>query len=203
MPSDNDINSTNPSSAIRTLPHDVDPSRFPRAIAARIGDRKLWIANKGVVKPDNLSAMDLSPEYVISLNQTPTAATTDHHPLKDGYISDQRQFISAVEAAREALRSDGSVIVNCAAGISRSATVIATTIAAEEGRSFDSVVEEIRKTRERAQPHPKLKLNAQGYLSIVFERVEASSQFKQLAEDISLIAEEQEMVDALLAAQAD
>lgn len=203
MPSDNHNNSASSSSDIRTLPQDVDPSRFPRAIAARIGDRELWIANKGAVKPDNLSAMDLSPEFVVSLNQTPTAATTHHHPLKDGYVNDQRQFISAVETTREALRSDGSVIVNCAAGISRSTTVIATAIAAEEERSFDPVVEEVRQTRERAQPHPKLQLNAQGYLSIVVDQLEASSQFKQLVEDLSLVGEEKEMVDALLAAQTE
>jgi hypothetical protein len=66
---------------VRTVPRDVDPEKFPQALAAKIGDRKLWIANGGAIESNHLSAMDLDPEYVVSVNKNETWATTDHYPL--------------------------------------------------------------------------------------------------------------------------
>lgn len=66
---------------IRTVPEDADPARFPRALAARIGNRNLWIGNQGASRPDNLDTMGLDPTAVITVNREATAATTDHYPL--------------------------------------------------------------------------------------------------------------------------
>jgi atypical dual specificity phosphatase len=171
------------SGPVRTVPSDADPDQFPRALVARIGERDIWIANSGGVEVDHLAAMELDPAYVVSVNHTATEATTDHHPLKDGYVNDQGEVRAAVEATRQRLRQSGSVIVNCAAGISRSTTVSATAIAAEEEVGFDAVVQEIKKTRPRARPHPKLQLNALAYLANTENRSDAREKFKQLASE--------------------
>jgi len=183
MPTDNENSSEEPTGSIRTVPPDADPERFPRALAARIGDRNIWIANSGGVEPANLTTMELDPAYVVSVNQRATDATTDHQPLKDGCLNDQKKFREAVEATRKRLQQPGTVIVNCAAGISRSTTVTATTIAAEEELAFDTVVEEIKKTRPRARPHPKLQLNALAYLANTEDRTDARTHFKELADE--------------------
>lgn len=184
MPADN--SSEDAAGPLRTVPPETDPDRFPRALAARIGERNVWIANSGGVEPDHLAAMELNPTYVVSVNKTATAATTDHHPLKDGFVNDQQEFSEAVETTRKRLQQPGTVIVNCAAGISRSTTVAATAIAAVEELPFDAVVDDIKDTRPRARPHPKLQLNALAYLTNKEDRADARAQFEQLADEAQI-----------------
>lgn len=198
MTTDEEDSSTGPNRNVRTIPEGADSNRFPKALAAKIGNRNVWIANSGGVEPTHLAAMDLDPAFVVSVNQTATEATTDHHSLKDGYVNSQQRFRAAVEATRKRLREDGIVIVNCAAGISRSTTVTATAIAAEESLSFDAVVEEIKETRPLARPHPKLQLNALAYLAHTEDRTDAREQFKALANDISIGRVDDTTVEELL-----
>ena len=197
--SPDDDNTTNESDEpVRTVPPEADAAHFPKALAARIGDRNVWIANSGGVEPTHLAAMELDPEFVVSVNQTATEATTDHHPLKDGYVNEQADFREAVEATRHRLQQPGTVIINCAAGISRSTTVSATAIAAEEGLAFDAVVEEIKATRPRARPHPKLQLNALAYLINTEDRAEAKAQFEEIAADARMGRTDDGSVEELL-----
>jgi atypical dual specificity phosphatase len=172
-------------------------------VAARIGNRELWIANAGAIQPDHLAALDLTPEYVVSLNRTPTEVTTDYHPLKDAHVNDQQQFTKAVHVVRDRIQRDGEVIVNCQAGISRSSTVIATAIAAEDELSFETAVEEIKHTRKRADPHPKLQLNAQAYLATVVGRREAQQQLEELTDSTYPGCEDEETVETLLTGVPD
>jgi|APHM01.1.fsa_nt_gi Predicted protein-tyrosine phosphatase len=174
------------SKSIRTVPRNTSPARFPTALAAQIGDRSLWIGNEGASEPENLDTMKLDPTAVITVNRRDTEATTDHHPLKDGYINDQEAFTTAVDATRRQIREGGNVLVNCAAGISRSATVIATAIAAEDHVSLSAAIDEIRQTRERAQPHTKLQVSAYAYLKTVEDRDTAATKLREIAGDISL-----------------
>ena len=180
--------------AIRTVPEDADPDRFPSALVARIGDRNLWIGNEGASKPENLDTMGLNPTAVITVNQQSRAATTDHYPLKDGYINEQDVFTAAVDATRRQIKDDGSVVVNCAAGISRSATVIATAIAAENNITLPAAIKEIRQTRERARPHSKLRLSAQAYLKTTDGRDAAAVKLREIADELSLDHNETERV---------
>jgi len=167
---------------VQTVPENPDPDIAPKAIAAQVGDRDLWIGNIGAIKPRLLAEMDLDPVYVVSVNGTATAVTTDHYPLKDEHINDLQQFSNAVATTRNRIRSEGTVLVNCSVGVSRSATVIATAIAAEEGLSFDVAVAKIRETRPQARPHSKLKLNAYAYLVTEENRVDARQQFEELVD---------------------
>ena len=197
MTEDNEDSSGGVTRPIRTIPRDADPDGIPKAVAARIGDRDLWIANVGAIRSNHLAAMDLYPEYVVSVNQSATWATTDHHPLKDGHINNPQKFATAVEATRENIKADGTVIVNCSAGISRSSTVIATAIAAADDISFTAAVEEIKQTRQQANPHPKLQLNAYAYLGTVEDREAARQQLADLAASRKIRHQDEDVVEKL------
>jgi protein-tyrosine phosphatase len=186
--------------SIRTIPpNESQYAGYTKAFAAQIGDRELWIANERAVKPENLEVLNLGPEYVISLNRTPAGATTDYHPLRDAFLNDQQSFRNAVETARKRYRQSGQTIINCAAGISRSATVIAATIAAEEGLSFDTAVNEIKETRPRADPHPKLQISALRYLATVTNTPDAKEKLEEIASSIYSGKEDDEKLDDLIA----
>ncbi len=189
---------SNTDQAVQTVPENPDPDLAPKAIAARVGDRDLWIGNVGAIKPRLLAEMDLDPAYVISVNETSTAATTDHHPLKDEHVNNHEQFSKAVATTRSRMRREGTVLVNCSVGVSRSATVIATAIAAEEGLSFDAAVAAIRDRRPRAQPHPKLQCNAYAYLVAEESRADARQQLAALVDGMHLRSQTGKDIEALL-----
>ena len=187
---------------VQTVPKNPDPDLAPKAVAAQVGDRDLWIGNVGAIKPRLLAEMDLDPEYVVSVNGTATAVTTDHHPLEDEQVNDHQQFSKAVTTTRNHIRNDGTVLVNCSVGVSRSATVIATAIAAEDGISFDATVAEIRETRPRARPHPKLKLNAFAYLVTEENRAEARHQIDALVDNIHFRSETGNAIQELVSEES-
>lgn len=184
--------------SVRTIPREADPDEFPKALAARVGNRDLWIANIGAIRSNHLSAMDLNPEFVVTVNDTATWATTDHFPLKDGHINDKAQFSAAVEATRRNIRADGTVVVNCSAGISRSATVIATAIAVEESISLAAGIRAIKAGRPRASPHPKLQLNAYAYLYNTADRPGARDKLEELAESSKIRIDVDAIFDQLV-----
>ncbi|MFT4947893.1 MAG: hypothetical protein ACI9CA_000011 [Natronomonas sp.] len=106
--------------------------------------------------------------HVISLNAEPYDLVTDHHPLTDGPGNSDEAFDAAVDAARRAYRAEqGPVLINCAAGVSRSTTVMATVLAAENPTTFTfaSAVEHIRERRPPVNPADALKRHARRYLN--------------------------------------
>jgi len=198
MAKDSSDSSSPQNTSVRTIPRDTDPANFPKALAARVGDRDLWIANIGAIRSNHLAAMDLDPAFVVTVNDTATWATTDHHPLKDGHINAQDKFSAAVEATRRNIRAEGTVVVNCSAGISRSATVIATAIAAEETISLEAAIEAIQATRPRANPHPKLQLNAYAYLAVAADRPAAREKLDELAGSSAIRVDKETILEELL-----
>lgn len=156
---------TDSDTEVRTIPPDTDPAEERAfAIAVRIGDRSLWVGNQWATESEYYQEMDLELSHVVALNSRPGEETTDHHEIRDGRINNPELFAKAVDVARKRYRQDGSVMISCAAGISRSATVAATILSAEENMNFDAAVAEIQKHRKRADPHPKLKVNGLYYL---------------------------------------
>jgi len=190
------------SGAVQTVPKDPDPGLPPKAIAAQVGDRNLWIGNIGAIKPRLLSELELNPEYIVTVNETATAATTDHYPLTDGEVNDHQQFSAAVGTTRAHIRNEGTVLVNCSVGVSRSATVIATAIAAEDGLSFDAAVAEIRDHRPRANPHPKLQLNAYAYLVTEEDRENDRHQIDALVDNMHLRTEAVNVIQELISEES-
>lgn len=147
----------------------------PRAVVEQIGDRPLYLGNACAVGADDVSH-ELTDTFaaegvpVLSVNKRELPLTTHHYPLHDGAGNDPRAFEAAMDTARElyqaVLKGDrpGPMMVNCAAGISRSTTTIAATLAATEKISFETGVQKVKTYRARASPHPALVELAEAYL---------------------------------------
>jgi atypical dual specificity phosphatase len=58
------------------------------------------------------------------------------------------------------------VLVHCNAGVSRSSAVLASTLAAAEGRRFRDALCEVQAARPMAMPHPELHRQAVVYLAV-------------------------------------
>jgi len=108
---------------------------------------------------------DWSFEYVLSLSADAYPHTTHHRSMVDGPENDWTAFESTVDTARRLYRREGSLLVHCTAGISRSTTVLATTIAAEEDVTFRDALADVQDARPHAQPHPALHEQAVVYLA--------------------------------------
>lgn len=131
-------------------------------IVRRIGDRELYLGNWFAADPEH---HDHAFEYVLSATGDERPLTTHHHPLDDGPGNDWSAFEAAVDAARRLYRRDGSVLIHCKAGISRSSVLAATTIAAEEDRRLDEAFAIVHDARPHAVPHPALHESAVVYLA--------------------------------------
>lgn len=130
-------------------------------VVRRVRDRDLYLGNELAADPDN---QDRTFEYVLSVTAARQPLTTHHRPLTDGPGNEWAAFEAAVDTARTLHRRDGSVLVNCKAGISRSTTVIAATLATEEDRSFRDALAIVQDVRPYAMPSPALHELAVVYL---------------------------------------
>lgn len=131
-------------------------------IIRRIGDRDLFLGNARAARPD---AHDLTFEYVLSATSEERPLTTHHRPLSDGPSSEWAAFEAAADDARALYRRDGRTLIHCEAGISRSAALVATAIAAEEDRPFADALDDVHDARPLAMPHPALHELAVIYLA--------------------------------------
>lgn len=131
-------------------------------IIRRIGERDLYLGNKHAADPGQ---HDQSFRYVLSLSTEDYPRTTHHHPLDDGPGNDWTAFERAVDTARRLYQQDGSVLIHCTAGVSRSSTVVATVLAAEESRQLRESLSTVLQARPSATPHPALHELAVVYLA--------------------------------------
>ena len=131
-------------------------------VVRQVGGRNLYLGNVHAA-----TATDHGHEFdhVVSATVDEQPSTTHHCPLADGPGNDWETFAAAVDATRRYYEADGSTLVHCRAGVSRSATLIATALAAEENRSFADALDEIHETRPIATPHPALRTDAAIYLA--------------------------------------
>ena len=131
-------------------------------IIRSIGDRDLYIGNTHAADPDN---HDRTFDHVLSVCREKCPLTTHHQPLHDGPETDWPAFERAVDTARRLYRNEGSMLVHCKAGISRSTTILATTLAAEEDMAFREALVLVQEARPFAVPHPALHELAVVYLA--------------------------------------
>ena len=131
-------------------------------IVRRIGERELFLGNEFAADP---ARHDRSFEFVLSATTDERPLTTHHHPLDDGPGNDWSTFEAAVDTARALYRREGSLLIHCKAGISRSSALVATTIAAEENRRLDDAFAIVHEARPHAVSHPALHESAVIYLA--------------------------------------
>jgi atypical dual specificity phosphatase len=124
-----------------------------RAVARRLGDRNLFLGNALAATPETCDRMF---DSVLSLTREPRALTTHHRPLTDDDTNDWRTLADAVDTARRLYRRDGSVLIHCKAGVSRSSAVTAAALAVEKGRQFVDALHLLQDARPHAVPRPAL-----------------------------------------------
>lgn len=142
---------------VRPLGHVED-----HAVVRQIGDLDLYLGNEHAA---DATRHGRSFASVLSLTEEPRPLTTHHRPLVDGPEITWPAFDAAVGTARDLYRQDGAVLVHCRAGISRSTTVLATTIALEDERPFREALTAVQDARPFAVPHPALHRIAVTYLA--------------------------------------
>lgn len=131
------------------------------AVVRQIGSRPLYL---GSSRAAHEGVASVSFEAVLTLGPAAQPLTTHHHPLTDGQGLEHRRFEEAVETALRVYREGGPVLVQCQAGISRSAAVVATVLAIEEEQTFEEAMENVKATRERASPRRELRTAARRLL---------------------------------------
>ncbi|WP_255196072.1 dual specificity protein phosphatase family protein [Halorarius litoreus] len=134
----------------------------PEPVIRRVGDRDLWVGN---VHAADGERHDCRFDYVVSATREPQPLTTHHCPLVDGTDADWSQFARGVDTTRELYRREGSLLVHCTAGVSRSAALAATVLAAEADRPLRTALDAVQRTRPVAMPHPTLHRLAVEYLA--------------------------------------
>ncbi len=131
-------------------------------VLVELPDREVWLGN---VHAADVTRHDRSFEHVLSLTRERQPATTHHHPFADDRDHDAAAFRAAVDTARGLLDTDDDVLVHCKAGVSRSAAVLATALAASDDQSFGDALDVVQRARPVATPHPALVTTAVTYLA--------------------------------------
>lgn len=128
----------------------------------------------GVYIGDQIDAEEVGHEFdhVLTLNNHRTGPS-EHPPqwdppdewvgLEDGY-NDQGTFDHAVRLAKKMITADGSTLIHCTAGVSRSATVTITAIADLADRPFEDVRQDVWEKKRDINPNPALVTHAREYL---------------------------------------
>ena len=98
---------------------------------------------------------------IVSLtHETPSPAAQDltvrSIPLIDGPQNSRERFTKAVEETVAALATDGSVLVHCSAGASRSPTVAATALALAQDMDLEDALQQVADNRDAVDPHEAL-----------------------------------------------
>lgn len=111
---------------------------------------------------------DKESEYTI-INLSKSSQRENHHiPLNDGAYdggNSQQQFAEAVNIIRKQIQQNNPVFVHCAAGQSRSVSVLSTAIAAEYDEDYEDVQKELMNIRgSSTEPANSLQTKARTYL---------------------------------------
>lgn len=108
---------------------------------------KLYISNKK-------EAENIGKEFdqVITLCKEKNKNTTHHFPINDGK-NGQKKFDRIIDEIKSIEKEKGKTLVHCAAGMSRSPTVVSILISEKENIRFEKAHREVR------NKHPESKLS--------------------------------------------
>jgi protein-tyrosine phosphatase len=123
-------------------------------------DDELFVGTAADVTDDSVLASHGVTTIVSLTHETPSPAAQDitvcSIPLIDGPQHSREQFTKAVEETLAALAADGSVLVHCSAGASRSPTVAATALALARDMELEDAVQQVADNRAAVDPHEAL-----------------------------------------------
>lgn len=89
-----------------------------------------------------------------------------HIPFEDGEEIPQRQFVKCLGWLKFMYEAGHTILIHCAAGISRSVTITASFMHYAEICDFGEAMERIKKARPIANPAPKTVLSAKRMLGV-------------------------------------
>jgi predicted protein tyrosine phosphatase len=120
-------------------------------------------------------AIDADDWVVINVSNRSFEDDDYHVPLNDGAFDNggnsQEEFAEAVNVVRERIQEEEPVFVYCAHGESRSVSVLATAIAAEQEMDFERARDELMDIRgSEYEPASSLQKKAKAYLIVASEK---------------------------------
>lgn len=103
-------------------------------------------------------------DTVINLSGGLRDSTDIYYPLRDGEMKDQERFNGAVTNVLKRLEENETLLVHCAAGVSRSVGVSVAAIAKYEEISSVEALQRIKEKRKVANPNPDIRQHYRQYL---------------------------------------
>ncbi len=135
-------------------------------------DDRLWISDINSVSRRMFRTHDIA--YNLNLSLKPISdrrrlesVTYRHIPFRDGKTSQQvqTQFNQAVTTVVERVQeTEDRIVVNCGAGVSRSAAVVATAVGVCEDVTFQQALGHVGNARSTVDPWYSLREYGRAYL---------------------------------------
>lgn len=122
----------------------------------------------GFNEVNNMSEQEREKWHIINLSKRSSHYADIFIPLNDGVYdggNTQEEFANAVNSVRKSIKEEKNVFVHCAHGQSRSVSVLATALAAENDKSFESILKKLMDIRSiSSEPERSLQSKAKLYL---------------------------------------
>lgn len=128
----------------------------------------VWIGDlhDGLFNMEEVAEFDRVISLCTCAEQYRDEITTDYCPIEDG-ACDYGEFATAVDLTVDAIENDETVFVHCASGISRSAAVLSTALAATgKADDFEHGLELVKDARSHVNPLSPLKDRGRYYLNV-------------------------------------
>lgn len=118
----------------------------------------IWIGSYSSVVDDELSKeIDVVLNMAIECDYTLKARTQlVKIGIEDGRLTNVGVFRKAAEVIHHARSARKTVLVHCAAGVSRSSTAVLAYLMLHEGMGWVEALEHVQKSRSCVNPHPLL-----------------------------------------------
>lgn len=116
----------------------------------------LYVGSSSCATQEPLDGID----EVVTMCKADNHATTAHFPIRDEEGHDYAKFKQAVEYVVSCLEKDATVLVHCAAGISRGPTVVVTALALYTNCMLEEAYDKVNASHPQTRPEPSLRDSA-------------------------------------------
>lgn len=118
----------------------------------------IWIGSYSSVVDDDLSeVIDVVLNMAIECDYALKAKTQlVKIGIEDGRLTNRGVFSKAAEVIRQSRDANKTILVHCAAGVSRSSTAVLAYLMRYEGMGWGEALDHVQKSRPCVNPHPLL-----------------------------------------------